>query len=353
MTDNLLKELSNSIVSVLNAEHIEILYDKAEIKPYLFKYSSIHKPKLTLFLDGKPYSSRNKFYITYKCSCGAVSTILLCKFLLKEKLSCKKCSQTEELKQWHGEVIRNIKRGIGYISKDKKKTKFKRNYDFEKETNEFKEDYYRNNLTANEYEVAIKYIWSIDGIEIKGKDVIFLEHENGVNGKKYRQMVLIDGVKHPFKNIYLKCPLCDKIFHISRMIKERIKSHNFDCKKCCFNNRVFPIRKYRDGLTYQGNLELDFIKKCDQNGLNVQDGAEITYDYGGRKAIYKVDFYLPSYKLQVETKDNHIWHREQVKNGKWQAKENAAKEYCTKNGMKFVLLFPNEIESFFEDLLKR
>ena len=134
--EKLLKELSDSIVRVLDAENIEILYNKAEIKPHLFKYSSTHKQKPTLFLDDKPYSSKKKFKITYKCKCGAVNTILLQKFLVKKKLSCCKCSQTEELRKWHGEVIRNIHKGIGYVSKDK--SRVKRTYDFNSEKEEFK-----------------------------------------------------------------------------------------------------------------------------------------------------------------------------------------------------------------------
>ena len=77
------------------------------------------------------------------------------------------------------------------------------------------------------------------------------------------------------------------------------------------------------------------------------------YIFNNKKSSYKIDFCLPQYKLQVETKDNHIWHQEQVKSGKWAKKEEAAINYCTKNGMKYVLLFPNEIEEFFKNLLKR
>lgn len=349
--EEFLKQLSNSIVRVLNAENIEILYNKAEIKPHLFKYSSTHKEKPTLFLDDKPYSSKSKFKITYKCACGTINTILLEKFLLKKKLSCHNCSQTEELKKWHGEVIRNLHKGVGYISKSHKKSK--RIYDFESESEEFKKTYYSNNLTHFEYEKVIKYIYSIDGVKIENKNVDFLDHENGINAKKYRQMVMIDGIKHPLKKIKLKCPLCGKVFNITRPIKERVLHNNFDCKKCYLNNHVFPIRKYRDGLTYQGNLELDFIKRCDKEKIEILDGAEVEYVFENKKSTYKIDFLLPQYNLMVETKDNHIWHKEQVKSGKWEMKEKSAREYCTKNGMKYVLLFPNDIEEFFKSLLKR
>lgn len=62
---------------------------------------------------------------------------------------------------------------------------------------------------------------------------------------------------------------------------------------------------------------------------------------------------MPEYKFQIEIKDNHIWHRKQVENGKWKMKENAAEKYCSENNMSYKILFPNEIDLFFDNLLNR
>lgn len=339
------KELSNSIVKVLDNNRKEITYKKLYLKPHLFKYSSIHKEKLTLFLDDIPISSKNKYKIVYRCSCGNINEILLEKFVLKNRLCCKSCRETEEKRKWHGEVIRRLHRGETYTPRRNKCNK--RSYDFHSETEEYKNDFYRNNLTESEFEKCIKYIYSINDIEIEGKNVIFLEHENGVNGKKYRQMVNIDGIKTPFKNIKLKCPLCGEIFSISRPIKDRVLKNNFDCKGCFLNNKTFSIKKYRDGLTYQSNEELDFIKRCDNNKIKIEDGQILTYKFKGKTHRYKTDFFLPELKEVIEIKDNHIWHRKQIESGKWQAKENAAKVFCEENGYSYILLFPNDIDNYF------
>lgn len=112
-----------------------------------------------------------------------------------------------------------------------------------KESEEFKKEYFSKNLTNEEFNKIKKYIFSINNVDVFNKEYILLPYENGVNHKKYRQMILIDGIKIPFKNIKLKCPLCGKIFSITRMIKKRVIKHNFDCKGCYLNNKTFAAHK--------------------------------------------------------------------------------------------------------------
>ena len=59
---------------------------------------------------------------------------------------------------------------------------------------------------------------------------------------------------------------------------------------------------------------------------------------------------MPYLKLLVEIKDEHIWHKQQVENGKWQAKEMSALKYCGQNGLKFILLFPKNFDNFFKTI---
>jgi hypothetical protein len=129
-------------------------------------------------------------------------------------------------------------------------------------------------------------------------------------------------------------------------------ANNFDCRKCFLNNKTFAIKKLGD-LTYQGSLELNFIEECCSRNIKIENGVKIPYVFDGRKHIYTVDFYLPEYGLNVELKDNHIWHRKQVASGKWLAKENAAQKYSLEKCEKFCLLFKDDIRPFFENLEKR
>ena len=346
LDDESLKKLSNSITSVLNADGIEILFTKAELK-YNIGFWTQGKETLSLFLDGKKCQIKGT-KITYKCSCGRVNTILLKKFLVKKKISCPHCAETKEKSEWHSKVMQAKKNGVDLTIK-----KTPTLYDFDSESESFKESYwkYRQNITKEEFDEVLKYIYSIDGVVLnESKTIEYLPTEPCKNQKRYTPMVLIDGVKHNFKEIYLKCPFCGSIFRISRGFKERLQNHNFVCKECNFVNKTFTIKKYNDSLSYQSKKELDFIKRCEKNGIDIVNGVRIPYDFNKSTHHYRIDFEIPSLKYLVEIKDMHIWHRKQLNTGKWQAKENAAKKYCEQNGYKYILLFPNDFDNFFNTI---
>lgn len=239
--NELYKSLLESIVNIYDENNIIIKYDKVELKEYVSKYSSSHKPRLTLFIDDKPYGLNKNYKIEYKCkTCGRISTILLKKFLLKKTLHCTHCTETQEKKDWHSYVLKKIHNGENYTKINSHK---KRTYDFDSESSEFKKEYYNNNLTIDEFNYIKDKIFSIKGIDVSNKKFELLEHENGINHKKYRQMILIDGIKYPFKDINLKCECCEKTFHITRPIKERVLKNNFLCNSCNFNNNIFLNKK--------------------------------------------------------------------------------------------------------------
>ena len=77
------------------------------------------------------------------------------------------------------------------------------------------------------------------------------------------------------------------------------------------------------------------------------------YTYKNKNHIYIIDFKLPDLKYNIEIKDNHVWHKNQVESGKWQAKVDSANQYSKEIGFVYKVLFPDDIESFVEDLLKR
>ena len=227
---------------------------------------------------------------------------------------------------------------------------YKREYNFETETEEFKKEYFQSNLTLDEFEKIKKYIYSVKGYIVEGENFELLLHENGINHKKYRQMILFQNKKIPFKDIKLRCPLCGEVFSISRQIKERVIKNNFDCRACYLTNKTFAIKKYSDNLTYQGNSELNFIKQCESHNIKIINGPVINYMFENKKHEYRTDFELPDLSLIIEIKDTHIWHKKQVESGKWEAKENAAIEYCNKNNKVYKLLFTKDIDNFFKYL---
>ena len=68
---------------------------------------------------------------------------------------------------------------------------------------------------------------------------------------------------------------------------------------------------------------------------------------------YKVDFELPTDKLLLEIKDNHIWHKNQVTSGKFSKKEECAKKWCVEHNYKYILAFPKTMSKLKELLLKK
>ena len=347
LNEETLKKLSNSITNIIDAEGKQISFINAELK-YNLGYWTQGKETLSLFLDGVKCQVTNT-KVSYKCSCGQLNTILLKKFLLKTKLSCAHCSETKEKREHHSMVLKAKKKGIDLT---KKKT-INTVYDFESESEDFKKSYwdYRQNLTHEEFDEVLKYIYSIDGVVLTdSSDIEYLPTEPCKNQKKYTPMVIINGKKHGLKDIFLKCPFCGNIFRISRGFKDRLKYHHYICKECCFVNKTFKIKKYNDNLFYQSQKELEFIEKCVENNIDITNGPKIPYTYKSSTHCYKVDFKLPYLKLLVEIKDEHIWHKQQVENGKWRAKEMSALKYCEQNGLKFILLFPKNFDNFFKTI---
>lgn len=348
--NDIIKVLEKQILKIYDENGIEIPFTKKEIKFYKAKFSS-SSPALTLFLDEVPLLNNRKYNrkVEYSCKCGNINTILLCKYLKKESMGCPKCRENDEKIKWHKLYFE--KKRNGEIRGNKKRRTV--TYNFDAESDEFKEAYFKRNITIKEFDSIKKYIYSVSNIILENKKVKFLIAEPSFNSKKYRQMLDIDGVIVPFKDIYLRCPLCNKVFHITRQIKERVEAHNFDCKKCFLNNKTFAIKKVNNVLNYQGKLELNFIEKCFDKNILIENGPTIEYFFNEKRKLYTIDFYLPEYDIYIEIKDNHIWHKKQVESGRWKAKEEAAIRYSKQNNKMFYLLFPKDIECFFKTLEKK
>ena len=224
-------------------------------------------------------------------------------------------------------------------------------YDFDSETDNFKEQYYQRHLTEQEFmKDMLPHIYSINGVEINdGMEVKYLEHEQVKNQFKYFPYVLINGEKKAFRNVAIKCPMCGKHYTISDRRRKRDKIINkCICRDCSFANMRYPIinykTKFNDEITYQSQLELKFIEYCENQNIRILDGFNIDYYWGNSPRTYHVDFYLPDKKEMIEVKGNHIWHKNQIKNGKWGAKEKAAQEFAQSHGYVYKILFEEDIE---------
>ena len=348
--------LEKSIVEVISNDGNLKYYPPFALKIFKNKYSNLDGGSLTLFKDEIPLKTR-KNKIIYKCTCGRIHKIHLSKFLVKKSLRCYVCSETEEKRKKHSETLRDKNRI--------KKTKLpKPVYDFNShleksiinfnnESTAFIKQYYKKNLTENEFNKIKDKIISIDGVNVKDNEIIFLPPLMVSNQAKYSQYVSVGNKRLLLTNIEFICENCNDVFNTTRRLKTKIQNHKILCRKCLFSNKVFKIKKYEtifnDVITYQSNLELQFIKTCEELNIKILNGPKIPYRVVEKNydIKYYVDFFLPDFKMIIELKANHVWHRNQLKSGLWNAKQKAAEEYSKNNGLLYKILFQEDIDKFF------
>ena len=94
-------------------------------------------------------------------------------------------------------------------------------------------------------------------------------------------------------------------------------------------NTTYPIRKYKNtNITYQSGIEKEFLDFCFNNGIKVENGKEISYQFNGKMKTYITDFYLPKIKYIIELKSKNKFYRDDLKSGKIEAKNSAANTYA-------------------------
>ena len=353
MINDILNILTNAVISISDLNGNVINYKKIEIKNFINK-NAPNKNTLSIgcFVDGKQLSIKTK-KVTYKCSCGEINTILLKRYVLKPRLCCPKCKEKDETKRKNHSLFFKTGKQEKIIGRPQKQK-----YNFDNESDYFKKQYYIRHFTEKEFKSILPKIIKIDGIEIINKEITYFEHEEIHNNFKYRPYVLINGEKHNIKNIYVKCPECGRIYKISDSRNKKNKlCGDLKCVKCKLFNKRYPRMKYvtifGDTITYQGSLELKFIKKCEENGIKIINGPKIPYFWNLKWHKYLIDFMIPDFGDLIEIKGEHIWHKESLKNGKWKSKENSAKNYANVNNLKYNLLFSKDIDDYFATHPKR
>lgn len=323
-----------------NKENLEIRYEKRS-------NSSIISPGLYLNKnDIKPLNRQCK--ISFICRCGRISKILLRKVYYKEHLTCKHCIQDPKFPN----------RIIAYHGQDAKPLPPLKSslYNFNNETNEYKQHYFIRHYTKEEFYYYLPYIAKINDIlltdEIRNKIKYFPYVNNPKNQARYTSKIQIDEKIETLKDVYLKCNRCGKIFKIH---KDNIRNKNLNnilCKKCGFYNIKFPIIWKNKDLSYQSKHEKYFIDLCKQKNIKIINGPEISYELNNNIHMYFVDFFIPEYNYLIEIKGKNHYYYKDIKSGKFQAKCLAANNYANKHNMKFIVLYEtNEMEEFIKKLI--
>ena len=347
------------------------LYDKSgntlkgdiSIDYFKSKYSSFDGETIRLFLNGIPLG-RDGYRVKYECICGSINNILLQKYLMRnESSSCFRCRElnidkikthSDYMKNTYninGKVVKNIKK-VEELSTDDLIQKSK--LLFNNESDDYKEKYFKINTTIDEFNKHRDSIICINNIDIDSLEFIpYLSIRSHI---KFTQYVKNNknGKLAKFNNIVYICGSCDKEFLSSgrRLPKEKLSKHKILCKDCALCNRAFKIRNIKNiegnQVVYQSKPELDLINFCNSNNIIIKNGPYLEYFFNNKKRTYRVDFEVNN--MLIEIKGDHIWHRNQVKSGKWAMKEKAAKEYCIKNNKIFKLVFKKDTINIQKDI---
>ena len=136
---------------------------------------------------------------------------------------------------------------------------------------------------------------------------------------------------------------------INTMIKKYGVTHNsyMPDKSYGFQNKYIGkySTKFGDLVSYQSNLQLQYIKQCQLNDIRILNGDIIPYFIDGIKHLYYCDFKIfnqGKWHL-VEIKGDHSWYKQELYNGLLHKKIEAANEHSKKNNYgEFIFILQGE-----------
>lgn len=333
---------------------------KFNIDKIVHKYSNTGIPLYRFFFDNEVITRNNHYIVSYKCiNCDSIHKVALNNIIRKINRNitkCRICKEFDDIKRQNQSKYmidrfdKNIETPIK-ISKIIPTLLDKLILDkiaFDEYDDEFKDNYFRRNMTSEEFDYFKTKIISMQNKKFKiDNDFIYYPIVSISNQTRFCPYLysISRNCLEKIHHIEIKCDNCDSYF-ISRDLhshKNRIKAH---CKDCNFTNNVFKIRTYHnlsnEKIMYQSKFELKFIRYCNEHKIYITNGPKVAYRMNNKNCTYKVDFAIPKIKTLIEIKDNHIWHREQVNSGKWGEKIKGVDNYIITSSMysNFKIIFP-------------
>tara|TARA_Y100001958_G_C21176099_1_gene506882 strand:+ start:241 stop:1380 length:1140 start_codon:yes stop_codon:yes gene_type:complete len=353
-------QLINNIIKICDKKTDKTVdFKKMAIEKIAHKYSNSKLLIYRIYIDfgsGKELISRNNPYrVHYKCTeCSRINIVNLNNIIRKMNRNITKCNMCKNLDEdkrlTHSNFLKNGKQSC---KKDKIVLSIKEKIEYSEcqfylMDDDYKDDYFNKHLTLSEYNIIKPKIISIQNDKFTCMDnftyVPHLKIGNQTMYNPYFYDIERDVLEKP---IYIKfmCESCGSPYITKHLFNFKNK-YKMLCKDCTFCNKTFKIRTYKnienDRITYQSKFELKFIKKCNEENILLENGPRINYMWNNKPRIYVVDFYIPCLDMLIEIKDNHIWHKQQLQNGKWNAKIKSVENNIKNNKYKKFLLIHKE-----------
>jgi hypothetical protein len=334
-------------IEKITDEHKNIITIKSlSLELSSHKYSAKKNDIWHIILNGKNISRKYKYYFTYNCpTCNEksiIGTTQMIRKIIKYCLKCYSCFNKDEDKRakqnqsWKDKK-ENINQEDIKIEPIVKTILEKRNdsiNEFNLMDDEYKTKYFAFHLTNEDYTRISKNIISFQNGKFTDlENIEYWPIYNSTNQMNFTHIMYHKKENMIFKphQPILKCDNCDNIWR-GKSIERFKNTIKIMCKDCSCVNNIFKIRKYKNTINetimYQSKLELKFIDWCNNNGIIINNGPHVKYNFNDKERTYRIDFMIK--KILVEIKDNHIWHSNDLKSGKWAAKENAANELVKK-----------------------
>lgn len=349
------------------------IFDKItnlEIKDYKInqvshKYSNTKIPIYKLIVNDNQISRNNNINVVYKCyGCKLNNTISLNLFIRKLNKNnveyCNLCKNNNIDKRqrqsiYMKEHARLIQSGIKIKEERIEKSldeKIKESDErWKLEDEDFKVKYNSTYITNDEFNNIKEKIKSINNNSIIELNNDWEYKYNFIcnNQTKYNPVLINKEQNIVVKPNYITlcCENCDENFITKELMTLKNKTKIL-CHECSFCNRTFKIKYIKingNKIKYNSNYELRFIKWCNENNININNGPIIEYTWNGKHLKYYVDFEIThkDKKYLLEFKDNHIWHKMQVENGKFTQKNVYTIEWCKENNYIFKIVFPRNL----------
>lgn len=368
MRDNILKSV-NEFVDKNTNNKIEI--KSKELVFESSKYSFTKENIWHVIINGIKLKKSSEYTIGYNCiHCNSKNYISTTSFLRKIRNNndyCRNC----RIEKLNSDEIKELRNNIdrSNIKEEKVKLSYEEIHnlsinEFNSQPDIFKNAYLLNHLSEEDYERLKPKIKSYsNGSLNKIEDYDFWSIYKVNNQMKYSS-VLYDRInKTIFKanQPIIKCDNCTKEWRAKSLDKLK-NCYKALCPDCSLCNKIFKIRSTKnilnENILYQSKLEMKFIEWCESINVIIKNGPNINYNFDNKDRIYKVDFMIND--ILIEIKDNHIWHKNELETGKFNAKRSAAEKYITDNKLKkYYLITPNnwkqttkEIEEYLKNLNK-
>jgi len=239
-----------------------------------------------IYIDGEYLKNCRRWKFKYICRCGKEQEIWCSKLIAKiergKEFWCQSCMQKSK---YGSRFVANPygTSGKKFHPDEYCKQEEPLKINFNDESEQFKKQYALRPIVFSyeKFNETLANCYSLNNIlqeDLKDHEIKLNYAVPSHNQQKYTQHVMIDG-KDEGIHFKMKCSMCGNIInpHIDNLVRSKDLSH-YLCRDCALSNKTYPIQIYEPlNIKYQSNLELKFIKRCEELKIDISRGPNIPY----------------------------------------------------------------------------